>query len=117
MGVKSRLKRQKRQMISRNGAPGIVGPTDNPPDAFQNLLLKPVNCYVELAGGDPKKPLPDGQLMVTLDKYAVVPLKRYKQLLKLTKHKMEAVQTALKVAKAEAARRAAMTTEEVGAEE
>lgn len=107
MGTKSRNKRMRRHVLNRGAAPGVTGPTEMPPEAFQNILVRPINSLVNLRGKDPKKPLNDGQLLVTLDKYAIIPLERYQDLLKVAKQKTTAVEVALAYAKAEAKRRKA----------
>lgn len=85
MGRASNKKSKRRQLLTA-GTPG-AGKSSTPdiPSPFQNIILRPMNSLVTLRGKDPKQTLADGQMLVTLNRYAVVPLEHYNDLLKVAK--------------------------------
>ena len=84
MGRASKNKQQRRNMIKK-AAIAPDGATPDIPPVFQNVVLRPMNSLVSLRGKDAKQPLADGQMLITLDRYAIVPLEHYNDLLKLAK--------------------------------
>ena len=80
MGKNSRKKKKRRELLKESKAQ--LGSSDTPkmPPAFQNVILRPHNCMIILRGKDPKRPLSDGQLLVELDRYAIIPVEQYQDM-------------------------------------
>lgn len=99
MGRASSKKKKRRELLSR-GVPK-EGKQDmaDVPGPFQNVILRPVNSLVTLRGKDPKQTLSDGQMLVTLDRYAVIPLEQYNDLLRIAKNKAGAVEMAANISR------------------
>lgn len=91
MGRERNKKKNRRKLLNQNGVAidekGQATASPKVPQPFQNLLLRPMNCIVNLRGKDPKQPLSDGQMLVTIDRYAVIPLEQYNDLLRVAKTK------------------------------
>jgi hypothetical protein len=80
--IKKRL-RKAREQVNEDGTPAVPSP-------FNNILLQPVNSLVNLRGKEPKEQLANGQLLVKIEKFAIIPLEHYHTLLKLSKSKVKA---------------------------
>lgn len=80
MGKSSRKKKKRREHLKEAAAQLGSGDAPKMPPAFQNVILRPHNCMIILRGKDPKRPLPDGQLLVELDRYAVIPIEQYQDM-------------------------------------
>jgi hypothetical protein len=88
MGRSSRKKQDRRRFTAQSDAQLAGGEgTPKVPPAFQNVILQPTNCLINLRGRDPKQPLESGQLLVKLDRYAIVPLEHYTDLLAVVRCK------------------------------
>jgi hypothetical protein len=87
MGRSSRKKRDRRRFTAQSDAQLTDGGAPKVPPAFQNVILQPSNCLINLRGRDPKQPLESGQLLVKLDRYAIVPLEHYTDLLAVARSK------------------------------
>lgn len=82
-------KRLREKALKEADLQGLAKP--NLPPAFDNAVYQPYGSLVNLRGKDPQQLLQTGQLLVKLDRYAIVPLEQYQQMLDLLNKSQQVV--------------------------
>lgn len=92
MGKKSREKKERKAMLETAGTAGTKQVTgQGNPTEFNNIIVRPLNSVVNLRGGDSRCELPTGELLITCDKYAIIPLEMYERLVRMAKRNKDHV--------------------------
>ena len=80
---KSNRAKRKKQAASLATQKERIEIKDDIPDAFSNAIFQTTNSLVNLRGPEPKQVLASGQMLIKLDRFAIVPLDHYQEMLAL----------------------------------
>lgn len=82
MGKRNRAKRKKQMAKLAQQTERIEIKTDVP-DAFSNAIFQTANSLINLRGPEPKQQLASGQMLIKLDRFAIIPLEDYQHMMAL----------------------------------